>query len=169
MSTGDETARTDTAAASEIISVETEAILQGGKAILSTNPIMSAVPVDSACIDRLEPSMDPAIAAAAPNFMNAETAGVEFDLYVGAEPEADHKVMMSARVKNVRKADSMETTVNESLTSPEKKMRRAEGELLGENRAGSLSETAATPRPSNWDTMTKSQKSMWRRRNERNK
>ena len=90
---------------------------------------------------------------------------VEIDSHVGAEPEADHKVMMSTRVKNVRKADSMETIVNESLTSPEKKMRRAEGELLGESSSGSLSETAATPRPSNWDTMTKSHKSHWRKRN----
>ena len=48
MSTGDETARTDTAAASEIIGVETEAVLQGGEAILSTNTIVSAAPVDSA-------------------------------------------------------------------------------------------------------------------------
>ena len=77
--------------------------------------------------------------------------------------------MMSARVKNVRKADSMETNVAETLAVPEKKMRQAEGELLGESEAGPLKETVATPRPSNWATLTPSQKSMWRRRHERNK
>jgi hypothetical protein len=96
-------------AASETVGVETEADLQGGEAIFSTNPIVSAAPVVYACVNRLEPPMNPVIAETAPNVTNAETAGVEIDLHVGAEPEADHKVMMSARVKNVRKADSMET------------------------------------------------------------
>ena len=89
-------------------------------------------------------------------------------LALSAEPEADHKVMMSARVKNVRKVDSMETNVAEPLASPEKKMRRADGVLLGESAIGPSNETAATPRPSNRATMTNSQKSHWRRRNERN-
>ena len=104
------------------------------------------------------------VAEAAHNLTNAETAGVEIDLHVGAEPEADHKVMMSARVKNVRKVDSMETNAAEPLAVPEKKTRRAEGELLGESRAGPSSETSATPRPSNWAFLTPSQKAHWRRR-----
>jgi hypothetical protein len=42
---------------------------------------------------------------------------------------------MSARVKNVRKIDSMEITVAEPLASPEKKMRRADGVPLVESEA----------------------------------
>ena len=129
--------------------------------------MVSAAPVDSACFDRLESSMNSAIAEAAPIVTNAATAGVEIDLHVGAEPEADHKVMMSARVKNVRKADSMETTVAEPLAVPEKKMRRAERALLVESEAGPSNETAATPRPSNWATLTPSQKAHWRKRTEK--
>ena len=78
VSTGDKTERTDTAAASEIIGVETEADLNS-VAILSTNPMVSAALVDYACVDLLESSMYPVIIEAAPNFMNAETAGVEID------------------------------------------------------------------------------------------
>jgi hypothetical protein len=53
--------------------------------------------------------MNPTIAEAVPNLTNAETAGVEIDLHAGAELEADHKVMSSARVKNVRTVEPMET------------------------------------------------------------
>ena len=114
--------------------------------------------------------MNSAIAEAAPNVTNAETDGVEIDLHVGAEPEADHKVMISARAKNVRKAYSMATNVAEPLAVPEKKMRRAEGELLVESEADPSNETAAIPRPSNWETLTPSQKAHWRRWNrKRNK
>jgi len=44
--------------------------------------------------------MIPSISETTPNATNAETARVEIDLHVDAEPEADHKVIMSARVKN---------------------------------------------------------------------
>jgi hypothetical protein len=86
-------------AASEIVGVETEADLQSGGTTLNTSLMVSAAPVDSACFDRLEPSMDPAIAETVPNVSNAETVGVEIDLHAGAEPEADHKVMTSTRVR----------------------------------------------------------------------
>jgi len=88
--------------------------------------------------------MNTAIAEASPNLTNAETAGVEIDLHVSAEPENDHKVMMSARVKNVRKVNSMEITVAEPLASPEKKMRRADGVPLVESEAETSARSAGT-------------------------
>ena len=50
----------------------------------------------------------------------------------------------------------MGTAAAESLAVPEEKM-RAGGVLLGESEADPSNETAATPRPSNWATMTNSQ------------
>jgi hypothetical protein len=96
-------------ATSEIVGVESEADLQSGEATLSPSLMVSAVPVDSTRFDRLEPPMNPTIAEAAPNLTNAETAGVEIDFHAGTELEADHKVMSSARVKNVRTVESIET------------------------------------------------------------
>ncbi len=62
----------------------------------------------------------------------------------------------------------METAAAESLVVPEEEM-RAESALLVESEADPSNETVATPRPSNWATLTPSQKANWRRRNERNK
>jgi hypothetical protein len=62
----------------------------------------------------------------------------------------------------VRKAESMGTDAAESLAVPVKKM-RAECVLLVESETDPSNETAATPRPSNWGTMTRSQKAHWRR------
>ena len=63
----------------------------------------------------------------------------------------------------------MGTAAAESLAVPEEKM-RAEGALLVESEADPSNETAATPRPSNWETLTPSQKAHWRRWNrKRNK
>ena len=53
VSTGDKTERTDTAAASEIIGVETEADLNS-VAILSTNIMVSTAPVDYVCVTTTE-------------------------------------------------------------------------------------------------------------------
>jgi hypothetical protein len=131
-------------ATSENAGTEAESELQSGGTILSTNPMVSAALVDYACVDLLEPSMYPAIIETAPNVTNAETTGVEIDLHVGAEPENDNKVMMSARVKNVRKVDSMEITVAEPLASPEKKMRRADGVPLVESEAETNAGSAGT-------------------------
>ena len=60
----------------------------------------------------------------------------------------------------------MGATIAEPQTVPEKKMRRADGVSLVENEAGPANETAATPRPWNWETFSKSQKYNWRKRNE---
>ena len=61
-------------------------------------------------------------------------------MHLGADPEDNHKVMMSARVKYARKVDSMETNVAEPLAVPEKKMRRADCVPLVESGAGRLNE-----------------------------
>ena len=57
------------------------------------------------------------------------------------------------------------TATTETPTAPETKRARADDALLAESEAGGENEMAVTPRPSNWDTLTKSQKSNWRRRN----
>jgi hypothetical protein len=44
-------------------------------------------------------------------------------------------------------------------------MARADDALSAESEAGDTNETAVIPRPSNWDTLTRSQKSHWRRKN----
>ena len=49
---------------------------------------------------------------------------------------------------------------------PEKK-RRVDGVFLVESEVDPSNETAATPRPSNWATMTRSQKDHWRRKTKR--
>ena len=72
-----------------------------------------------------------------------------------------------ASFKKVRKAESMGIITAEPLEAPEKKMRRADGVLLVESEAGPSIETAATPRPLNWETMTKSRRAHWRKRTSR--
>ena len=61
--------------------------------------------------------------------------------------------------------ESMGTTTTEQQAVPEKKMRNADGVVLVKNEAGPANETAAIPRPLNWETFSKSQKALWRRRN----
>ena len=51
----------------------------------------------------------------------------------------------------MRKTEALGTATAESLAAPEKKM-RAEGVLLVESEADPSNKTAATPRPSNWET-----------------
>jgi len=79
----------------------------------------------------------------------AEDVGGCLDPHVEADSVSYPETTNCVRLKWVRKAESMGTAV------PEEKM-QAEGVLLGESAAGPSNETAATPRPSNWATMTKS-------------
>ena len=53
----------------------------------------------------------------------------------------------------------------DTIVNFENKMRRVDGALLVESEAGSVNVAAAKSRPSNWDTFSPSQKSMWRRSN----
>ena len=55
------------------------------------------------------------------------------------------------RFKKVRKAEAMGTAAAEPLAVSEKK-RRVDGVFLVESEADPSNETAAAPRPSNWDT-----------------
>jgi len=133
---------------------------------------VSAAPVVYACVNRLEPSITPAISETAPNATNAETVRVEIDSHVGAEPEADHKVIMSARVKNVTQADSMETNVAEPPAVPKKKMRLSDSADMTDVEIGSAIENAepsvGAPEGCNeeaWTNMTYKQRKRWRRRN----
>jgi hypothetical protein len=61
-------------------------------------------------------------------------------------------------------SESMGTTTAEPQAVPEKKMRSADDALTVENEAGPANETAATSRPSNWETLSRSQNALWRRR-----
>ena len=64
-------------------------------------------------------------------------------------------------------SESMGTTTAEPQAVPEKKMRSADGVVLVANEAGSpTTVTAAKPRPSNWETLSPSQKRHWRKRYE---
>ena len=63
--------------------------------------------------------------------------------------------------------ESMGTTTAEPQSVPEKKMRSADGVVSVENEAGPLTTvTAAKSRPSNWETLSPSQKRNWRKRYE---
>ena len=110
-------------------------------------------------------------AAAGARFDVAVTDSVDvsgcIDPHIGADSVADPEATNGARSKKGRKAESMGMATAELLEVPEKKMRRADGVLLVVSEAASANETAATPRPSNWATMTPSQKSMWRKRTKR--
>ena len=63
-------------------------------------------------------------------------------------------------------SESMGTTIAEPQAVPEKKMRHADGVFLVENETGPANETAAISRPSNWETLSKSQKANWRKRSQ---
>ena len=60
--------------------------------------------------------------------------------------------------------ESMGTTTTEQQAVPEKKRRSADGVVSVENEAGPANETAAISRPLIWETMSHSQKALWRRR-----
>ncbi len=85
-----------------------------------------------------------------------ETAAGRVCLHIGAESVVIPEETNDARVKNVRKAESMGTTTTEPLAVPGKKM-RADGTLLVENETDLHNETAATSRPWNWNTFSRSQ------------
>ena len=90
------------------------------------------------------------------------------DLRIEIDSVANPEATSDTKFKKVRKAEAMGTAAAEPLAVTEKK-RRVDGVFLVESEADPSNKTAATPRPSNWATLTPSQKSMWRRRNERNK
>ena len=61
--------------------------------------------------------------------------------------------------------ESMGTTTAEPQTVPETKRRRADDVVLVENEAGPANEADALSRSLNWETLSKSQKAHWRKRN----
>jgi hypothetical protein len=97
----------------------------------------------------------------------AEDVGGRLGLHIEADSIAYRATVYGASFKKVRKAESMGITTAEPLEVPEKKMRRADGELLVGSEAASANETATTPRPPSWDSFSKSQKANWRRKTRR--
>jgi hypothetical protein len=73
------------------------------------------------------------------------------DLRIEIDSVANPEATSDTRFKKVRKAEAMETAAAKPLAVPEKK-RRVDGVFLVESEAGPSNETAATPRPSNWET-----------------
>ena len=73
------------------------------------------------------------------------------DLRIEIDSVANPEATSDTRFKKVRKAEAMGTAAAEPLGIPEKK-RRVDGVFLVESEAGPSNETAATPRPSNWET-----------------
>ena len=73
------------------------------------------------------------------------------DLRIEIDSVANPEATSDTRFKKVRKAEAMGTAAAEPLAVPEKK-RRVDGVFLVESEAGPSNETAATPRPSNWET-----------------
>ena len=61
--------------------------------------------------------------------------------------------------------ESKGTTTAEPQAVPEKKMRSADGVVSMANEEDPTNATAATSRSSNWETLSKSQKANWRKRN----
>jgi hypothetical protein len=112
-------------------------------------------------------------------FKSARIGGAEtiFQITIPAAPvtfsvllsgDADPRDMMLAGPNlsaTPGSSESMGTTTAEPQAVLEKKRRSADGVVLVENEAGPAHETAATPRPSNWETMSHSQKANWRKRN----
>ena len=88
------------------------------------------------------------------------------DLRIEIDSVANSEATSDTRSKKVRKAEAMGTAAAEPLAVPEKK-RRIDGVFLVESEADPSNETAATPRPSNWATLTPCQKANWRRWNRR--
>ena len=140
-------------------------------------------------VEAAEVQVDPHLrAVSGPDFITVEVAVAEGGLQIGvgsvvapavtenvsgcaglhieAESVANPETMNDARLKKVRKAESMGTATAEPLAFPEKKM-RADDALLVEIEAAPPNETAATSRPWNWDTLSKSQKGNWRKRHEK--
>jgi hypothetical protein len=70
-----------------------------------------------------------------------------------------------ASVENPMAVQVEGTATTETPTVPETKKARTDDAFSAESEAGTANVMAGTFRPSNWDTLTKSQKSMWRRRN----
>jgi hypothetical protein len=70
-----------------------------------------------------------------------------------------------AIVENQMTAQVEGTATTEMPTVPETKKARTDDAFSAESEAGDTNETAVIPRPSNWDTLTRSQKSHWRRKN----
>ena len=109
------------------------------------------------------------IGGAETNFQIAiPPAPVTFNVLIPGDADPRDKMLDGSKLPmTFGNTESMGTTTAEPQAVPEKKMRRADGVSLVENEVGPAYETAATSRPSNWDTLSKSQKSKWRKRHEK--
>jgi hypothetical protein len=96
-------------------------------------------------------------------------APVTFNVLLSGDVDPRDKILAGSKLSATfgNTAESMVTTAAEPQAVPDKKMRSADGVVSVENEAGPANETAATSRPSNWATMTNSQKSKWRKRHEK--
>ena len=95
-------------------------------------------------------------------------APVTFNVLIPGDVDPrDKKLAGSNLSATYGSAESMGTTAAEPQAVPEKKMRRADGVFLVEDEAGPANVTAATSRPSNWDTFSPSRKAHFRRQTRR--
>ena len=96
-------------------------------------------------------------------------APVTFNVLIPGDVDPRDKKLDGSRLSaTFGNTESMGTTAAEPQAVPEKKMRRADGALSVESEAESGPPTvAAASRPSNWDTLSRSQKSKWRKRHEK--
>jgi hypothetical protein len=110
------------------------------------------------------------IGGAETNFqITIPAAPVIFNVLIPGDADPRDKKLDGSRLSvTFGNTESMGTTAAEPQVIPEKKMRRADGVSLVENEAESGPPTvAAASRPSNWDILSKSQKSKWRKRHEK--
>ena len=93
-------------------------------------------------------------------------APVTFNILLSGDVDPRDKMLAGPNLSATPgSSESMGTTTAEPQAVPEKKMRSADGVVSVENEAGSANETAVISRPSNWETMSHSQKANWRKRN----
>jgi hypothetical protein len=93
-------------------------------------------------------------------------APVTFNVLLSGDVDPRDKMLAGSKFSaTFGNNESMGTTAAEPQVVPEKKMRRADGVSLVESQADPANEMAASSRPSNWASMTNSQKSHWRRKN----
>ena len=94
-------------------------------------------------------------------------APVTFDVLLSGDADPRDMMLAGSNLSATPGSyESMGTTTAEPQAVPEKKMRSADGVVSVENEAGPANETAATSRPSNWETFSPSQKRHWRKRYE---
>ncbi len=91
-----------------------------------------------------------------------------YDAFEGGSKRSRHsapKEISEEAWANMSRKQRNEWRTLHLKTVPETKKARTDNAFSAESEAGTANITAGTFRPSNWDTLTKSQKSMWRRRN----